>query len=427
MSTLTFPRRGRTRRWCTALILAAVPTALITASVAPADAATPGIPAASASSCAWPSIDSPEAGNVFAPDSSATYWIQPFTVSSDLQIAVSGTFPDARYASFTVYGAEGGDFTANSVHSWLTDYQIAPDPGSVNPWQQPARPGGKYTLTLTADAAPGQANTLPLAPTGTADGTTGYLVYRVYLPENNDFGSVPLPTLTFEEPGTSTRLQPCTDPSPATDPDTSGGTTTGTPLEFARNAPGADSVGFPNADSGYLKALVPPPGPGQVVVVSGKAPVYSPGNLPTPWPNPVTQVRYWSMCVYLDQPARPLVVNQLPDGTTDFGCRADEATALSPDGYYTYVVGTEAQRAEIEAVPGVTFLPLSTADPTTTQVLLLRNMLANSSFAQAIQNVPQDGSPLSAQEVMGPYYPQAAACSLSTLVTHGPQACLSGS
>ncbi len=107
----------------------------------------------------------------------------------------------------------------------------------------------------------------------------------------------------------------------------------------------------------------------------------------------------------------------------DYGCRNDTQTALDADGYYTYVVGTEAQRAAIAAVPDATFLPFSTAQPTARHILLLRNMLASPSFAQAIQNVPANWSPASAATVMGPYYPRAAPCPLTTLASEGAAAC----
>jgi hypothetical protein len=101
------------------------------------------------------------------------------------------------------------------------------------------------------------------------------------------------------------------------------------------------------------------------------------------------------------------VVNPLPDGTTDIGCRYDEQTKLSAAGEYTFVIGTELQRAAIEQIPDVTFLPFSSAQPTALYVLLLRNMLVNSAFALPIQQVPQDANPASAAAVLGEYYPKA--------------------
>ncbi len=57
-------------------------------------------------------------------------------------------------------------------------------------------------------------------------------------------------------------------------------------------------------------------------------------------------------------------------------------------------------------------------------VLLLRNMLVNSAFALPIQQVPQDANRASAAAVLGAYYSKAVKCTLSTLTSGGPPACL---
>jgi hypothetical protein len=138
----------------------------------------------------------------------------------------------------------------------------------------------------------------------------------------------------------------------------------------------------------------------------------------------MTDLRYWSMCVYQGAGLLPLVVNPLPDGTTDVGCRDDEQTKLNAAGFYTYVIGTESQGAAIEQIPGVTFLPFSSAQPTALYVLLMRNMLVNSAFGFPIEQVPQDANPGSAAAVLGAYYPKAFKCTVSTLTSGGPPACL---
>jgi hypothetical protein len=63
------------------------------------------------------------------------------------------------------------------------------------------------------------------------------------------------------------------------------------------------------------------------------------------------------MCIGVGISTLPTVVNTLPNGQTDFGCRADEATKIDAAGDYTYVIGSKAQRAAISRIPGVTFLP----------------------------------------------------------------------
>jgi hypothetical protein len=119
----------------------------------------------------------------------------------------------------------------------------------------------------------------------------------------------------------------------------------------------------------------------------------------------------------------PTIANKLPGGGTDYGCRADEATRLNAAGDYTYVIGSESQRAAISRVPGVTFLPFATVQPTGLYVLMLRNMLVSTSFAHSTEGVTQPDDPAAAAAVMGPYYPHAAVCPLATLVAKGPQAC----
>ncbi|MEU4233927.1 hypothetical protein AB0F17_57455 [Nonomuraea sp. NPDC026600] len=384
--------------------------------------------------CAWGVKVSADTRNVFYPDSAATYWVLPFTVQEGLRITLAGQYPDSRYASVQVYKEGGGLFESNGVASSLTDHRIQPDAGSINPWQQQASPGGHYTLAVTADAAPGQVNTLPLAPSGTPEGAKGNIVYRVYLPADGDFSQVRLPAVTFERDGVTQPVPTCDTPQPTTSAaakNAGGVASAATPPAQDADAPAfarADLVdrptgGFPNGDSAYLYADVTPPVGRQVVVIRGKAPRNAEGSHPAPWPALGKDVRYWSMCTNLTLPPYKVVVNPLPDGTSDYGCRADDHTGLDPDGRYSYVVGGESQRQAIEQVPGVTFLPFSAARPAATHRIILRNMVVDAGFAEAVQNVPEDGDPASAAAVMGEYYPVTKVCSLAALTSEGPADC----
>jgi hypothetical protein len=270
-----------------------------------------------------------------------------------------------------------------------------------------------------------------LSPAGSGTGTS-YLIYRVYLPAGGDFARVPLPAVTVISDGASERLPGCPASPPAapaaraTVSSTSTVSTQAGGVEFARPPAGAGSGLSPNADTGYLAAVVTPPSGGNVIVIRAKAPTAPRGSSPSPWPAPGIDTRYWSMCVYLDTPLTPLVANDLPGGRVDYGCRHDSRTAPDRHGYYTYVVGTEAQRGAIDRVPGATFLPFSAAQPSTPHIFLLRNMLVAPGFSEAIQNVPQNGNPASAARVMGAYYPRAVTCPLATLASRGAGACLGG-
>jgi hypothetical protein len=427
-------------------------TAVALAPPAPASAAlTSGLPP-----CSWHGF-SVTIANLNLQDSGAAYWLFEFTVQDGLQIRLNGRYPDARYASLQAYNSATDLYSVNGVSSALDDYQIQPDPGSVNPWQYPPghhrRGGNAYTVTLQSDVAPGQPNTLPLPPIDTgSDTTTGYLQYRVYLPAGGDFARVPLPAVTFTLNGVSQQIPPCPPGTPLTTPAagapalasapahqqtgmpasalaTPATSATQTP-EFTRPLAPSD---YPNADAGYLAAVVTtPPDNGDVLVIQGKAPTTPRGSRPSPWPAPFTDLRYWSLCNYVITPAPPqvplfpLVANPVPGGKTDYGCRYDSQVASDRQGYYTFVVGTEAQRSVIERIPGATFLPFSASDPTTPHLLVLRNVLVSPGFTEAVQNVPA-GSPASAAAaVMGPYYPRTAICPLSMLLRNGLRACLAG-
>jgi hypothetical protein len=162
-----------------------------------------------ASACAWPIEDSYLTANSGLPDTAAWYWGQSFTIHQGTQVVVSGVYPDARYASFTVYSSSELPFTSNGVASSLADFQIAPDPGSANPWRRVAASGGHFTLKLRMQVSPGQDNVLPLAPAGVTSGV-GYLEYRVYLPASGDASHIALPHITVENRGSTQQLRACT-------------------------------------------------------------------------------------------------------------------------------------------------------------------------------------------------------------------------
>ncbi len=432
----------RTRRWRPTLPLGLAMLALVVG-CSPVATASPGAPAsaaaglAGAQSCAWPRRIDAYTANTVIPDTAAVYWIDFFPMAPGLQIVLSGMFPDARYASLQVYAPGGTPFTRNGVASTLTDYQIAPDQGSVNPWQQQAAPGGHYTVTLREDVAPGQANAMPIAPEGTSGGQ-GLLVYRVYLAALGDFSQVGLPTMTLEQGGQSERLTPCTTfNSPGAPGSTSSSVPTATPTATPTPTPSptarpgqlqffeqtVESLA-PNVDTSYLLAYLTPPGPGDVVVIRAKAPTHATGDHPSVWPAANEDVRYWSMCIALATGVVPTVMNLAPSGGIDTGCRTDDQTRLDAAGEYGFVLGTETQRATIEGVADTTFLPFSAAQPATTHLLMLRDMLVNPDFAYSPGRVTQSGDPAATEAVMGPYYPRAAVCPLSLLVAAGVSGCL---
>jgi hypothetical protein len=382
-------------------------------------------PSQGAQNCAWPTLGGVQSANIGIPDSAASYWVQPLVADQHTTIQISGRFPDARYASLSVYTPYGNPFTTNGVSSSLPDYRIRPQSGSQNPWQQSAPPSGSFEVTISSNVTPNQVNALPM-PAGTSSQHPGYLVYRVYLTASGNFSQVQLPTLSIAEGHTAHPLPACPTHNTPVKPEqapTSGTPTTVPPASRFYKPPFQNIGGLANADSAYIWAYFIRPTASDVVVVTAKAPTSPPGGHPAPWPDPNDDMRYWSMCLAVGIQSFPTVANTLPDGTTDYGCRADDATKINSNGYYTYVIGDETQRAAIERVPNVTFLPFSSTESTRLYFLLLRDTLVSPQFTHSVQDVTQTQDPAAAAAAMGPYYPQMSTCPLTTLTTGGPQAC----
>lgn len=283
------------------------------------------------SACAWPVAvnavtlsENPQL-NVSNPDAATAYWLMPIPMQAGLSVTLSGDYPDSRYMSFAIYDADGTPFTTNGVRSTLTDDRIAPDPGSVNPWQQQAPPGGRFTVTLRSDVAPRQVNRLPLAPARTAAGTTDVIFFRVYVPPHGDPRQVPLPAITLTLNGVSRRLPACPaasqDQIPASycaipwvakgspacragssSPSATGGqsATSDVPAKivpFAKQPAGVG--GTPDTDIAVLRRDDRRRQVGDVLVIRAKAPTTPASSDPAPWPSPGTDMRYWSLCIDL--------------------------------------------------------------------------------------------------------------------------------
>ncbi len=404
-----------------AVALIGVGTLTACISAAPKPAAV-----APSNTCAWPWTVGVQSYNVSMPDSNAVDWFQPLAASQATSITVSGTYPDARYFSLSVYTPYGTPVSLAGVTSSLSDYRIVPDHGSVNPWQHRAAPGGRYRVTVRSGVTPGETNALPF-PVGTTSLHPGYLHFRVYLPAGGNFGRITLPTITVTKGSTSHTLTTCRNHGQVQPAEKAPG---GTPRPSPPTTPPPDtffkslvSSGFDNVDAAYVGAYVVRPAATDVLLVTAKAPTFPAGSHPSPWPAPGVDIRYWSMCIGAGTSKLPTVVNKLSDGQVDDGCRADEQTKVDAAGDYTYVIGSEAQRAAISRVTGATFLPFSDNQVTPLYLLWLRNELVNPGFTQSAQAVTQADDGPTAATAMGPYYPRVYTCALATLTSKGIVGC----
>lgn len=388
--------------------------------------------------CGWWFFTQAESENVAYPDTNVGYWTTPFVAVPGLKMVIKGQFPNARYASFTVYNNAGGTFTRNGVASGIADYKIAPDPGSTNPFQHATTRPGQFTLTIQRHVSPAQVNVLPMVPASPSEGIfppgVGFIIYRVYLPHGGSFSSVRLPTISVSHQGRTRPLPVCpwlgtTQPPPRLISAFLDGiraqldrlpTVPGPQLKFFRPDLALTNAFFPTLDQAYVGALFHPT-PGTVVVVRGKAATAPHGTRPTPWPNPSYNLRYWSLCNNENVPPAPVVVITDPHtGRRIHGCAQDQNTRLV-GGHYTFVLSSLADRPR-NPTPrnGITWLPYSSRN--VENLLIFRNLLGGA-FPHSAQRVPPNGNPASARSVMGPYYPRIAQCSARTFARGGVPAC----
>lgn len=454
------------------LAVSTTSAAIATGSAAPAATAVTSRTDARAltSSCAWPIITNAQKVNVAYPDTDATYWTTPYRVEPGTRFIVKGTFPNARFMSFNTYDSTGGAFTTNNVPGAIFDYQISPNPGSTNPYQHTARRSRKlrgdvisstsksgFKVRVQSDVPSSQPNTIPSAPAGTAAGSIGFLLMRVYLPKGANFNAIKLPSISIITASGTRTITPCSpkeqkspkaaisglDPdaqaairniaarleeegNPATGPIPTPRASSAPSIKFARATAATTNSVFPNSASAYVSALFTP-NPNRVVLVRAKAPrtpaLKPPGTQPLPWPTKKYQLRYFSLCNNIYRKPWPVVINKTKGGGTDLGCRADNATKLDSLGRYTYVVAPQSKKNQVTRWANTTFVPTSIKSKTDQEVLIFRNMLSNSAFKKSAANAPQNDQPAGAAAAMGEYYPRAVSCPTTYYLANGPSAC----
>jgi hypothetical protein len=404
--------------------IVAVVAGLVLTSIVPL--AARAAPANTGTGCAWPARLDPTAFNTLYPDSSANYWITDLPAVPGETLTITGQYPHARYMSFTSYTPYL--FSADGLH----DTDIAADPGSSNPFL----PGADRTVTnrnYTVTVVFGQRPATPAPNTlyttsadGSRTGASFLLAYRVYVPDagQDERGGVALPQITANTPGgqhvpipacgipgtpdngvndavaKTSFPWPAVAPWPGTNPPTwhrfyngltSAATLTDNGVTGTQISDGmtgqitqhSSRGGFlDNPDNAYVYAMLSR-GYGPVAVVHAQAPTFADTSTATVMPSG-EQLRYWSICSYEIATERY------------YGCVRDDQMQVDPTtGMFTLVVSDAANRPAC----ATNWLPFG---PASESLLIVRHMLPDPSFANAVQNIPPGGS---VQATMGPYFP----------------------
>jgi hypothetical protein len=376
------------------------------------------------------------------PEESATYWLARFRLPPGSKLLLRGQYPYGRYMSINSY-TDGEPVDA------LSDIDIAPDPGSVNPFIAGARrdlPNRSWTVTVVADPPPETGAREPNTIYGNQSGDRPIeLLYRVYEPDpgrdltggtglpaqelvradgttasgdaacaevNDPNREIPVDTIPADLWRTGRSTPPCdAETNPAYDP----------PrwerffnIEYAALAVVSDCTDegrearlstqpevrggfYSNRDSAYIYShLAGEFGP--VLVLRGMLPRF-PRTYEQPAKMPSGDVRFWSLCT-----GESRVTTRTPD------CLSDRQVLEQSGRSYTIVVSKQADRpANATAACGVAWVDWGergdAAGDTGYGFLIMRNMLASPSFRQAIQRVERPGTEA---QVMGPYFPRSS-------------------
>jgi hypothetical protein len=417
--------------WRRCLVVAAV--AVVVGSIVFSPAAALASSAGVNPQCSWNiQIGGSQADATF-PDTGARYWGAAFQIPPGGYLEIQGQYPHARYFSFETYTAE------SQAIDGLYDAQIAPDPGSVNPYVPGAHRDSEhrdYTVYIVNGKVPTSGRAPNTIYTSTTDGSksepTGFaqIGYRIYLPDigRDDTGGVGLPTITSVSSDGSRMLElggcqiitlpdlgaqqisaalgegfPISGPgvlglnplrwrkytNPVTAYSAALLDNQLTSSEYQQAASEFDATlpsggFFENVDTAYLFAVADREF-GQVLALRGQVPTTPQTTLGQPIMGN-GQMRYWSLCAF-------------SQASSVYGCADDSDIPAKNHHHFLVVLSTAAARpSNASAQCGVNWIPLGAATQT---VLLLRNMLPAPSFRDAVQNATVGTE----QQTLGPYYP----------------------
>jgi hypothetical protein len=436
-------RHARTKHalWAVVLVVAT----LAQAGEAPASVD----PGADLKTCFWTDVAGRQQRNILLPDASARYWYSRFILPPGGRVVLRGDYPHAR--SFFLW-----NYHFVTPYDGFNDRKIAADAGSSNPFAAGAdRTVGHRSYTLTVIGQPPPAAGRPRAANTIYAGTPGLawlpqelqLLYRVYVPDDGrrPTGDAGLPDAQYVSPlglrfsgeaacsllqnrgATLPNLPPLATPAYlallATSREPTHPAVTpirwyaifndarlaqpfyeGTPLQGLIGALPATKTGpavAPDADSAIAytyvdRSLGPDPHGHNVLVLRGRLPTTPRTLHGEAQMASGTQMRYWSLCQN-----DSFVIGRVGD------CLFDEQVPIDGDRRYTIVVSLPTDRpANATPACGVAWLDYGTLGDGVVKpragLLLLRNQLADPSFAPGIANVTVPGTEA---RVVGDYLP----------------------
>ena len=370
---------------------------------------------ATAPACSWAGESDERDVKIGAPDLDADYWYGALDGAAGSQIEITGSFPHARYFSFTLYSSDQQALTS------IYDQQIVPDAGNYNPYLGRGAPGepSRYTLHVLFEDAPAKpAPNTVYAGRATATNSVGFMILRIYLPVGSVSGGVEFPQIEVLTASGATEVDegPCSTTPPSfgawywqDQAQSSAPPGQSTPADGTTSPPvwtRSFDNGFGNQQNSYLQVLVSHHW-GQLVVAHFRAPTFPNTTAGQPVYGGY-DLRYWSICTYDSS------------GTAVFGCAPDYQFPQT-GGWVTLAVSDPAHRPRnATSADGVAWLPWSSNNEIQ---IMERNMLPAARFTGASQQIGTPAQNPEAAQIMGTYYPTSAYCATATFECGGWQAC----
>jgi hypothetical protein len=145
--------------------------------------------------------------NKTGPDTNTAYYSTQFNLPAGATVTLHGEYPHSRFMSLTSYKVVNGE--PGIAASALSDVEIAPDAGSVNPFAPGASRDAaerKWTVTISGEVPPPTPapNTLYVGQEGhTGETQHVEMVYRIYRTDRGEpaDGGVELPVPTYNPVG----------------------------------------------------------------------------------------------------------------------------------------------------------------------------------------------------------------------------------
>ena len=336
-----------------------------------------------------------------------------------------GQYPAARNFSYQLYNGGSQELAE------LPDYEVVPDSGSQSPFNgvntvdTAIRSGGHYTVYLEYGAKPAKpaANTIYLDPSQITPLNQVVLIYRVYNAFSGisvaEHGGVPLPAAYevtargLETLASIDNALLCDLGIGARDTERRSFSAGSDLINSQPQRPGAiaaqpvpappafilrDSTSdiLVNEDNRYIYAELSQTA-GDLVLMRVRAPSFAtqPGAGSDP------QLRHWSLCE-----------NAMLSAET-YSCVEDSDATLDSGGFFNVVIAVASKRpANATARYGFNWLAYGT---TNVGFPIFRHMLPSPNFKQSAFSVPAG---VSAQSVMGDYFPVATYCSNAVFAAH---------